>query len=929
MHLKWLRNKRSKQAILLAMAFATVLVACVTSEGEQSSGATSPSPAGRQQEQSEHAPVLLDPPQHPYGLPPRQEKETASPVGAPGRAAGVSALPVPVYAECDQKRLFTLSGAALAQYVATLEGSCMNSLFEANASNYALLSASNMQAVAQEARLRAQRWQPGKADGLWPLATFLKAGYYTQFSHAQEVGAYGRAVDQPVMQVVSALADNPALWLNQTEDASQSGEAWKRQNDARLSISETMILADSVRSSEFSLPLLTSFFAHYQRQFKQSYARYALHPMQTTLFNLHGQSGFADQVAAGQLDGLVSSLAALLRQGRGAFEDEQMFLNTVRETGRFMLYPKTTPLAEPAVALHLNAERFSAVWAEAVYALKTIAKVPCDRYNLCNAEAELKTKLFPNRWQFDNGNLVFETPLSRDEVEPLYYAMKQVEAQLKRVSGVSEPVKNDPNPRLRMVVYGTKADYGSFQGLLNGLSTDNGGIYIENGATFYTYQRTSEESSLSLEELVRHEYVHYLSGRFIQPGMWGTGEFSRDSRRLPWYDEGFAEFMAWSTSREGIKVRGHVVEVVASNWPASYQTPAQIMRSSYSDGWDFYSHSALWFYFLHRNEPGILAEVLQQLRNDDVKGFDALVKRLSADTALSTRFKAFVDQQVTLQRAGQLGDTSTLKGKDWLPQSEWQLADPALIQNYIARELPLSCRNWASGTDSELHRFECTGSTAIRATTLTAAHQESDALLNKALINLQGKANNFIAVNCFASDYQLDMHRAALRCEGPLAADNAVTPHPTGIPVTPPPVKPTVVPTPQPTARPTAVPTSTPNPTVPPTTVPTARPSPLPTQPPSTLALLKTRYSSTGRCLRVTLGANQPVDRFVLVNPAKLGRINFSEYGSFTYRRDQDQPGLADSIIVRLYRGQQYQDIRVVLDAKPVDQSEEACWAAA
>ncbi|QBC44276.1 collagenase [Iodobacter fluviatilis] len=917
-------NKRSTQAGVLAIALASIMAACVTTGGENTAE-SAPPPAASQQGKSEHAPVLGEQPSQPFGLPPQ-----AGAKGLPDHPQ-VSALQkgaavAPLYAQCDQ-RLFSLSGAALASYVATVEGRCINKLFEADAATYPVISAANMQAVAKEARLRARQWNPAKPNGLWPLATFLKAGYFTQYSHAREVGEYGRTVDQPVMQVVSALAENPAIWLNPAE--SQSSGAWERQNDARQSVSETMILADSVRQPEYALPLISTFFSRYQGQFKQSYAQYALHPMQTTLFNLHGQSGFADQVAAGQLDSLVKSLVALLRQGRGAFKDEQMFLNTLRETGRFMLYPKTKLLAEPAVALYLNAERFSAAWAEAAYVLKTIAKVPCDRYNLCNAEAELKTKLFPNRWQFDNGNLVFETPLTRDEVEPLYYAMKQVEAQLKRVSGVSEPVKNDPNPRLRMVVYGTKADYGKFQGLLNGLSTDNGGIYIENGATFYTYQRTSQESTLSLEELVRHEYVHYLSGRFIQPGMWGTGEFSRDSRRMPWYDEGFAEFMAWSTSREGIKVRGHVVDVVANNWPASYQTPAQIMRSSYSDGWDFYSHSALWFYFLHRNEPGILAEVLQQLRNDDVKGFDALVKRLGADMALGARFKTFVDQQVTLQRAGQLGDTSTLKGKDWLPQSEWQLANPALIQNYIARELPLSCRNWASGSDSELRRFECTGFTAIRASTLTAAHQESDTLLNKALINLQGKANNFIALNCFASDYQLDTHRAALRCEGPLAVDNTVTPAPTGIPVTPPPVKPTAVPTPQPTARPTAVPTSAPTPTVRPTTVPTARPSPLPTQPPSTLALLKTRYSNTGRCLRVTLEANQPVDRFVLVNSAKLGRINFAEYGSFTYRRDADVPGLADSITVRLQRGTQFKDIRVVLDAKPVNQSEEACWAAA
>ncbi|MFC7420720.1 collagenase [Iodobacter arcticus] len=923
MRVKKLINKRSTQAGLLVITLASMMAACVTS-GSDGAAEASPPPAASQQGQLEHAPVLGEQPSRPFGLPPQAGAKIMPSNKAAGQTMGASTAPV--YAECDQ-RLFTLSGAALASYVATVEGRCISRLFDADAATYPVISAANMQAVAQEARLRASQWDPRKPNGLWPLATFLKAGYFTQYSHAKEVGEYGRLVDQPVMQVVSALADNPALWMNPAEDESQSNEAWLRQNDARQTVSETMILADSVRQPEYALPLLATFFGHYRGPLKQSYAQFALHPMQTTLFNMHGQSGFDQKVAAGQLDGLVTSLAAILRQGRAAFVDEQMFLNTLRETGRFMLYPKTTPLAEPAVALHLSAERYSAIWAEAVYALKKIAKVPCDRYNICNAEAELKTRLFPNRWSFDNGNLVFETPLSRKQVEPLYYAMKQVEAQLKRVSGVREPVKDDPNARLRMVIYGTKSDYSRFQGLLNDLSTDNGGIYIENGATFYTFERTSQESTLSLEELVRHEYVHYLSGRFIQPGMWGSSEFFRDSRRMPWYDEGFAEFMAWSTSREGIKVRGHVVDVVANNWPASFQTPAQIMRSSYSDGWDFYSHSALWFYFLHRNEPGILADVLLQLRIDDVKGFDALVKRLGADTALSARFKDFVEQQVTLQRAGKLGDTSTIEGIDWLAQSAWQLGDAAQIQALISKELPLACRIWAEGAGSELRRFECTGSLGIRASTLTQAHQESEVLLNKALQNLQGRANNMLAVNCFASDYQLDAHRAALRCEGPLAKGTGTTPTLTP---TSPPVQPTMVPTSPPT-RPTALPTAVPKPTAPPT-----RPSPVPTTTPTsppanpnTLALLQTRFSSTGRCLRVTLGANQQVDRFVLVNSAKLGRINFAEYGSFTYRRDADQAGLADSIIVRLQRGAEFKDIRVVLDAKPVNQSEEACWAGA
>ncbi|AZN35170.1 collagenase [Iodobacter ciconiae] len=901
-------KKRGIRASLLAITLVSIMVACVTIESE-SPAKPAPPPAATLQGQTEHAPVLGEPPRHPFGLPPRAGAK-GPPEGPQAHAMARGDLAAPLYGVCDQ-RLFSLSGAALASYVATVEGRCINRLFDGDAATYPVISAANMQAVAEEARLRARQWSPDKPNGLWPLATFLKAGYFTQYSHAKEVGEYGPLIDQRVMQVVGALAGNPALWLNPAAEDARSDEAWLRQNDARQSVSETMILADSVRKPEYALPLLGYFFVRYHRQFKQSYAQYALHPMQTTLFNMHGQNGFEQKVEAGQLDGLVKSLAAILRQGRHAFADEQMFLNTLRETGRFMLYPQTTPLAEPAVALHLNAERYSAAWAEVVYVLKKIAKVPCDRYNICHAEAELKIRLFPNLWAFDNGNLVFETPLSRQEVEPLYYAMKQVEAQLKRVSGVSQPVKDDPNARLRMVIYGTKSDYGRFQGLLNDLSTDNGGIYIENGATFYTFERTSQESTLSLEELVRHEYVHYLSGRFIQPGMWGSGEFFRNSRRMPWYDEGFAEFMAWSTSREGIKVRGHVVEVVASNWPASFQTPAQIMRSSYSDGWDFYSHSALWFYFLHRNEPGMLAEVLQQLRNDDVRGFDALVERLGADIALGTRFKKFVAQQVELQQAGKLGDTSTIEGKDWLAQSAWQFSDVAQIQALIGRALPLACRIWAEGEGSTLRRFECTGQEFIRAGTMTAAHQESDAFLDNALQSLQGFGNNMLAVNCFASDYQLSFHSAALRCEGPLADGTRFVPTPVA---TAPPARPVQI-------HPTVLPAA-----------PSTRPIPLPATAPisgslNSLVLLQTRFSSAGRCLRVTLGANQPVDRFVLLNSVRLGRINFAEYGSFTYRRDADLAELTDSITVRLYQGAQFKDISVVLDAKPVNQSEAACWA--
>ena len=115
-----------------------------------------------------------------------------------------------------------------------------------------------------------------------------------------------------------------------------------------------------------------------------------------------------------------------------------------------------------------------------------------------------------------------------------------------------------PAASRKTTVSNRRDEYVGFQEFLFDLSTDNGGIYIEADATFYTYQRTSEESVFTLEELFRHEYVHYLAGRYIHQGLWGQTELYQDCR-LTWFDEGLAEFLAGSTQAQGVAARRSVV----------------------------------------------------------------------------------------------------------------------------------------------------------------------------------------------------------------------------------------------------------------------------------------------------------------------------------------------------------------------------------
>ena len=127
----------------------------------------------------------------------------------------------------------------------------------------------------------------------------------------------------------------------------------------------------------------------------------------------------------------------------------------------------------------------------------------------------LEEQLFPNTYSFDDGRIQINTPLDEDEAISLYYSIKEVQAQYFRITESLQPVIDDPNHELAFMIYGSKEEYHTWQYFIYGLNSNNGGIYIEQWGRVFTYQRTPEESIYTLDELVRHEYVHYLDGRYM------------------------------------------------------------------------------------------------------------------------------------------------------------------------------------------------------------------------------------------------------------------------------------------------------------------------------------------------------------------------------------------------------------------------------
>ncbi|MFC4518086.1 collagenase [Streptomyces ehimensis] len=394
----------------------------------------------------------------------------------------------------------------------------------------------------------------------------------------------------------------------------------------------------------------------------------------------------------------------------------------------------------------------------------------CKQYGVC--KADIDRRLFPNTYTYDNGGIKVRTALDRATVDRLYYASKQVKAQYHRVLGTDQPLADDTNSTLNIVLYASRSDYEIYHPLLTGMSTNNGGIYIENGATFYTYERrVPQDSTLTLEELFRHEYTHYLNGRWAVPGSFGEGPWYQNDRTTA-MDEGTAEFFDGSTRGEGIRVRKSLVQGIINDTAGGKprMTVDQLLHAEYDrDGFRFYNYAGTFFEYLWSERPSLLREMYGYLRANDVAGFDAWRSRMGRDTNVQRDYNAFLDKQI-----GKVKDLY-VPATVFTPVNRLQDASAAAVRSSFAAATGQSPDCKAAGS-SDRPRFVCTG----RITANLSSPGNADLVFKDmsktidyfVLERTKAGANNFADMNCSFGKVDLWSDRAAgtadFSCEGPL-----------------------------------------------------------------------------------------------------------------------------------------------------------------
>ncbi|WP_417349386.1 collagenase [Ferrimonas sp.] len=215
-----------------------------------------------------------------------------------------------------------------------------------------------------------------------------------------------------------------------------------------------------------------------------------------------------------------------------------------------------------------------------------------------------------------------------------------------------QPVANDHNDALKVVVFENWSQYNAYGQLLYDINTDNGGMYIEgnpdeqsNQATFYAYRAWWKEEFQVWN--LNHEYIHYLDGRFVKYG--GFGHFPE---KMVWWAEGMAEYV--SKGRDNDQALTLARDYGVGSWPSL----EEIFSTHYHDGLDrTYRWSYLAVRYFCENDREALQALGRSLKQNDFSSYDEALLAFAEENQegfnewLSTLVDAMPQETVPMQLA--------------------------------------------------------------------------------------------------------------------------------------------------------------------------------------------------------------------------------------------------------------------------------------
>lgn len=443
-------------------------------------------------------------------------------------------------AACDTSIFTRNTGWALVDAIRTSTMDCVNETFGFTGSNArSAFSEAQMRSVADGLRSYASSYAGNNSQGAANLVLYLRAGYYVQYYNSADVGSYGAGLKTSLQGALDTLFNNATIFQN----SNANGET----------LSEAVILIDSSVQNARYLWVVRRLLNDYTTAWNASWnMRNAANNAFTVLFRGHQEADFQQAVQSDS--STVYALSDFASRNWNLLGTDNAFLtkNASRELSRFLQYASLKPTVRPlvqglATRSSLNTPS-GGIWVGLADMTDYYDAGNCSYYSNCNWKARTEAAILPLRQTCSPSLTLRAQSMTAAEQNSTCTSVVNQESYFHaKLQTNRQPVANDFNSSLELVVFDSPADYEDYGGALFGMDTNNGGMYLEgnpaaagNQARFVAYEADWMRPSFQVWNL-NHEYTHYLDGRFDM-----YGDFSANmSTPTVWWSEGLAEHVAY------------------------------------------------------------------------------------------------------------------------------------------------------------------------------------------------------------------------------------------------------------------------------------------------------------------------------------------------------------------------------------------------
>ncbi|MBG9936149.1 collagenase, partial [Bacillus tropicus] len=649
-------------------------------------------------------------------------------------------------------QLNALNYEKLVQVLSTIRWSDITDLFQFNADSLAFYQDQNrVQFLIQALEKKGATYTVTNLNGIETLVEVLRSGFYLGYYHKELAYLKDRKFHDKCLPALKAIATNPAFRLGTTEQD-------------RVVAAYGNLIGNASSNPEIvslAVPILEQFNRNlqaYAKEYSKGTAVYSLlsgidYDLQMYLY----QAGTAPNQSPwyGRINPFIEEIGKMALYGQVNTDTGWIINNGIYYTSRMGVFHTT---AQKGLQIITDALQVYPYLSEAYL---TAAQQIDERYNgkdykgnpisYKQIQEAGKKKYIPKAYTFDNGSMIIRTgqQVTAEKVQRLYWASKEVQAQFYRVVGADTPLEQGQRDDvLTMVIYNNPEEY-RLNRLLYGYDTNNGGVYIEQDGTFFTYERTPQDSIYSLEELFRHEYTHYLQGRYLVPGLFGEGKLY-ENERLTWFEEGGAEFFAGSTRTHQVVPRKTIVQQLAVN-PLNRYTLQQTLYATYGN-WEFYNYAFALQSYLYANRWDLFSQLHNIIKNNQVTQYDQFRETASKSLTLNTAYQNYM--QMLIDHKNEY--TAPAVSDEYLQQPTTKSLTE--VQKEITQIIPLQNTNMTEQKSDFFHTFTLRGTYTGKKT----AGGESDwrnlsTVLDTTLEQLSTKPwNGYKTVTAYFTNYRVN-----------------------------------------------------------------------------------------------------------------------------------------------------------------------------